>query len=115
LGLRTTPGDPAGSILTLTDPGSYTVVSPWTQENRDALQRIFNLEKPAHTCGGIQILQPRILLDMHSYLEVNSWLVKPSPMLDTGAAMPLDSVVDDLTPFGQAGVRSRLGLDTVLG
>ena len=52
---------------------------------------------------------------MHSYLEVNSWLVKPSPMLDTGAAMPLDSVVDDATPIGQAGVRARIGLDTVLG
>jgi phage tail-like protein len=115
LDLRTKPGDATSSILTLTDPGSYTVVSPWTQESRDALQRILDLEKPAHTCGGIQILQPRTLLDMHSYLEVNSWLVKPSPLLDTGAAIPLDSVVDDPTPIGQAGVRSRLGLDTVLG
>jgi phage tail-like protein len=109
LGLEDSAGN---SILTLTDPGSYTVVSPWTEENRDALQRILDQEKPAHTCGGIQILQPRILLDMHSYLEVNSWLVKPSPMLDVGAAMPFDAMVDDPTPIGQALVRSRLEMDT---
>ncbi|MGB9253620.1 MAG: phage tail protein [Candidatus Korobacteraceae bacterium] len=115
LELRTTAGVKSTNILQSNDSGSYTVVSPWSQENRDALQRILDQEKPAHTCGGIQVLQPRILLDMHSYLEVNSWLVKPSPMLDTGAAMPLDSVVDDATPIGQAGVRARIGLDTVLG
>jgi len=112
LGLEDSAGN---SILTLTDPGSYTVVSPWTEEDRDASQRILDQEKPAHTCGGIQILQPRILLDMHSYLEVNSWLVKPSPMLDVGAAMPFDAMVDDPTPIGQALVRSRLEMDTVLG
>lgn len=115
LELRTTASDASTNILRSSDSGSYTVVSPWSQENRDALQRILDQEKPAHTCGGIQVLQPRILLDMHSYLEVNSWLVKPSPMLDTGASMPLDSVVDDATRVGQAGVRARLGLDTVLG
>jgi phage tail-like protein len=115
LDLRTAAGNAATSILTLTNAGSDTVVSPWTEENRDALQRILDQEKPANTCGGIQVLQPRILLDMHSYLEVNSWLVKPSPMLDTGASMPFDSMVDDPTPIGQDGVRSRLALDTVLG
>jgi phage tail-like protein len=115
LDLRTTPGNAASSILTVTNPGLNTVVSPWTEENRDALQRILDQEKPANTCGGIQVLQPRILLDMHSYLEVNSWLMKPSPMLDTGASMPFDSLVDDNTPIGQDGVRSRLALDTVLG
>jgi phage tail-like protein len=115
LDLRTAAGDPTTSILTLTNPGSYTIVSPWSEENRDSLQRILDQEKPANTCGGIQVLQPRILLDMHSYLEVNSWLVKPTPMLDTGSSMPFDSVVDDPTWIGQAGVRSRLGLDTILG
>jgi phage tail-like protein len=115
LELRTTAGVKSTNILQSNDSGSYMVVSPWSQENRDALQRILDQEKPAHTCGGIQVLQPRILLDMHSYLEVNSWLVKPSPMLDTGASMPLDSVVDDATPIGQAGVHARIGLDTVLG
>ena len=115
LALRDRPGDDTSGLLTVTDPGAYTVFAPQAQEDRDALQRILDQEKPAHTCAGLQVLQPKILLDMHSYLEVNSWLMKPEPILDSGSAMPLDSVIDDDTETGQVGLRSRLELDTALG
>lgn len=83
-------------------------------DSRRMIRRILDQEKPAHTCAGLVDLQPWVLLDMHTYLGVNTYLSKPSPMLDTGAWMPTDTVLSDYPEAGQTGRRSRLGLDTSL-
>lgn len=101
-----------------TDPYCFCVLlKPFqvrTEDQREAVRRIIAQEKPAHTCAGLLALQPWIYLDMHTYLGINTHLSRPSPRLDTGAAMPRDTVLTDVDDAGQVERRSRLGMDTTL-
>jgi phage tail-like protein len=85
-----------------------------TESQRLAVQRLVEAEKPAHTCAGLLVLEPWVFLDMHTYLGVNTYLSQPSPRLDSGAAIPRDSVLTDLPEAGQIERRARLALDTRL-
>nr|MDQ3806447.1 phage tail protein [Acidobacteriota bacterium] len=85
-----------------------------TDEERRAVARLLDAEKPAHTCAGLLALQPWTYLDMHTYLGVNTYLSEPDLRLDTGAAMPRDTVLADAEDAGQIGPHSRLGVDTTL-
>jgi len=85
-----------------------------TEEHRNAVRRILDAEKPAHTCAGLLALQPWVQLDTHTYLEVNTYLSEPSARLDFGSSMPRDTVLNDLEQTGQLERRSRINQDTTL-
>jgi phage tail-like protein len=98
-----------------TEPkGEGKVVRRLTEEERKAVRRIVDAEKPAHTCAGLLALQPWIHLDMHTYLGVNTYLSQPSARLDLQSAIPRDTVLDDRDEAGQLERRSRLNLDITL-
>lgn len=101
-----------------TDPYCFCVLlRPFplkSEEQRQAVRRILDSEKPAHTCAGLQVLQPWIYLDMHTYLEVNTYLSQPSARLDFGAAIPRDTVLADVEETGQLERHSRIDVDAVL-
>lgn len=100
------------------DPYAFCVLLPPRsvagEDARRALRRAIEADTPAHTRAGVRLLAERIVLGHHSYLEINSALPAPSPRLDSGAALPLDSLLIDLDEAGQIGRRSRTGLDTTL-
>jgi phage tail-like protein len=101
-----------------TDPYCFCVLlKPFplkSDEQRQAVRRILDREKPAHTCAGLQVLQPWIYLDMHTYLGVNTYLSQPSARLDLGSAIPRDTVLSDVEETGQLERHSRIDVDTVL-
>jgi phage tail-like protein len=94
--------------------GGRKVVRRLSEEERKAVRRIVDAEKPAHTCAGLLALQPWIHLDMHTYLEVNTYLSQPSARLDLNSAIPRDTVLDDRDEAGQLERRSRLNVDITL-
>ncbi|HEX8146425.1 MAG TPA: phage tail protein [Pyrinomonadaceae bacterium] len=96
------------------EKGGRKVVRRLSEEERKAVRRIVDAEKPAHTCAGLLALQPWIHLDMHTYLGVNTYLSRPSARLDLNAAIPRDTVLDGLEEAGQLERRSRLNLDITL-
>ncbi len=85
-----------------------------TEEQRKAVRRILDLEKPAHTCAGLLTLQPWVQLDTHTYLGINTYLSEPSARLDFGSTIPHDTVLNDPETTGQLERRSRLDLDIKL-
>ncbi|MET0649606.1 MAG: phage tail protein [Pyrinomonadaceae bacterium] len=94
--------------------GGRQVTRRLSEEERKAVRRIVDAEKPAHTCAGLLALQPWIHLDMHTYLGVNTYLSQPSARLDLHAAIPRDTVLDDRDEAGQLERRSRLNVDITL-
>lgn len=94
--------------------GEKKIIRRLSEEERKAVRRIVDAEKPAHTCAGLLALQPWIHLDMHTYLEVNTYLSQPSARLDLNAAIPRDTVLDDRDEAGQLERRSRLNVDITL-
>ncbi|MFL6332149.1 MAG: phage tail protein [Pyrinomonadaceae bacterium] len=94
--------------------GEKKIVRRLSEEERKAVRRIVDAEKPAHTCAGLLALQPWINLDMHTYLEVNTYLSQPSARLELNSAIPRDTVLDDRNEAGQLERRSRLNVDITL-
>ena len=101
-----------------TDPYCFCVLlKPFQlsgEEERKAVRRIIDAEKPAHTCAGMLVLQPWIHLDMHTYLDVNTYLSQPSARLDLNSAIPRDTLLDDRDEAGQLERKSRLNVDITL-
>jgi len=101
-----------------TDPFCFCVLlkplSVRSEETYNAVRRLLAAEKPAHTCAGLMTLQPWIQLDAHTYLEVNTYLSRPSARLDSGSAIPRDTVLDEAMRAGQLESQSRIELDMVL-
>ncbi len=81
-----------------TDPYCFCVLLPpprvRSEEERRAVQRLVDAERPAHTCAGVRLLEPLAQLDGHTYLEVNTYLNRPAPRLDSGAVLTRDSYLD---------------------
>lgn len=94
--------------------GQRRVVRRLSEEERKAVRRIVDAEKPAHTCAGLLALQPWINLDLHTYLGVNTYLSQPSARLDMNSAIPRDTLLDGREEAGQLERRSRLNLDITL-
>ena len=94
--------------------GEKKIVRRLSEEERKAVRRIVDAEKPAHTCAGLLALQPWINLDMHTYLEVNTYLSQPSARLELNSAIPRDTVLGDRDEAGQLERRSRLNVDITL-
>ncbi|MGM0879722.1 MAG: phage tail protein [Bacillota bacterium] len=98
--------DPYGFCVVLKSP-------PADDSGYAAVKRIVEAEKPAHTTAGLVALQPWIVLDHHSYLEINSVLSKPNARLGE-AVVGRDTVLDDRDAAGYVRGKSRVDLDTVL-
>lgn len=100
------------------DPFCFCVLlqpfSVKTQETYNAVRRIIDAEKPAHTCAGLLALQPWVQLDAHTYLGVNTYLSEPSARLDFGSTIPRDTVLNDRNDAGQLENQSRIDLDMKL-
>lgn len=79
-----------------------------------AVKRIVDTDKPAHTAAGVRPLQPWIYLDMHTYLEINTYLQKPEMRLEQQSVIGRDSVLTDIDEAGQVERRSRVSIDTIL-
>lgn len=84
-----------------------------TEAERNTVKRIIDVEKPAHTIGGLQVLQPWIVLGGHSYLELNTYLSKPEFILGK-AVLPIDTVLEDPEKGAQIERHSRIGIDTLM-
>ena len=79
----------------------------------NTVRRIVQQHKPAHTEGGVVLLQPWLYLDMHTYLGINTVLTEPEFVLGK-AAIGRDTVVADREQSGQIDIRARIGMDTIL-
>ncbi len=64
-----------------------------TPKDEKVLRRIVKSEKPAHTVGGIMVLEPCIRLDWCSYLGKNSYLDQPIDMKAGTAVLPFSTVL----------------------
>lgn len=77
----------------------FVFLKPQHEQFKDhlkAVKRIIELEKPAHTSAEVSILEPGVYLDMHSYLEINTYLSKPVTRLDTGSFMGRNSALMEI-------------------
>ena len=85
-----------------------------TESEHLTVKRIIEQEKPAHTQANLQIMQPWIYLDGHTYLGMNTYLSKPSPQLEFGSALPRDTVLGEASKIGRIDSKSRVNLDLEL-
>jgi phage tail-like protein len=79
----------------------------------NSIRRIVEDEKPAHTMGFVNQLQPWFYIGMHTYLGVNTCLNKQSFVLPQ-AVIGRDTVLSTEEESGQLDVRARTGIDTYL-
>lgn len=92
-------GDSPHRFTVLLPPGWKDSRSPVkrarevTAAQRHTLQRIIDTEKPAHTQGGLQILEPWFYLDMHTYLGINTVLTRPEFILERSSVLGRDTVI----------------------
>lgn len=84
-----------------------------TESEYATVRRIVETEKPAHTCGGVTLLEPYIYLDQHTYLGINTTLNKPDSRFDS-SIVSRDSVLLNDSPFGQVEISSLRSAYTVL-
>ncbi|MEI7027497.1 phage tail protein [Paenibacillus sp. y28] len=86
-----------------------------TEKQRYILQNLIHEQKPAFTEGKLVVLQPRMYMDMHTYLEMNTVLSEPTLLyLDEGASMPFNTVLIDIEQENRMDLHTRLELDAEL-
>ncbi len=79
------------SFLVLVPPGTVH-----SEREKDMLQRMLQAEKPVMTEAELVVLEPRIRLGGHTYLEINSVLSRPSRMsIDEQSVVSYDTVLTD--------------------
>ncbi|WP_298685511.1 phage tail protein [uncultured Methanomethylovorans sp.] len=78
------------------------------------VRRIIEEQKPAHTCYGLKVLQPWLYLDMHTYLGINTKLIKPEFVLGFTSVIGRDTLLDDEEHAGQVERHARVGIDSVI-
>jgi phage tail-like protein len=79
------------SFCVLVQPDQVT-----TEKDRKVLKRMIAVDKPAHTLGGLVVVEPRIRLDWHSYLGKNTILNEPELDIRIGkAVVPINTAVQE--------------------
>ncbi len=118
---KTTVGNlgetPLSETLFGKDPFCFCVFltdSIFSENTLNAIKKIIEDQKPAHTCYGLKVLEPWFYLDMHTYLGVNTALTKPSFILGKTSVIGRDTVLYDRESAGQVERKSRIGIDDVL-
>ncbi|WP_322924046.1 phage tail protein [Paenibacillus campi] len=81
-------------------PYSFLVLVPpdtvHSERQKEMLQRMLHEEKPVMTEAELVVLEPRIRLGAHTYLEINSVLSRPSRMsIDEQSVVSYDTVLTD--------------------
>ncbi len=80
----------------------------------ETIKKIIEEQKPAHTCYGLKVLEQWFYLDMHTYLEINTFLNEPVFILGESSVIGRDTKLQDIEDAGQIKIKSRLGIDTKL-
>ncbi|MCX6581393.1 MAG: phage tail protein [Candidatus Aminicenantes bacterium] len=97
------------------DPGApVKKAKQVTEAERGVMQRIIDTEKPAHTVGCLQVLEPWFNLDRHTYLEINTVLTKPQFILEKTSVLARDTAIYEKEPGGRVGEKSRADIDSIL-
>lgn len=80
------------------------------------VKKLLEMTKPAYTKYKLIDLQPRIHLNILSYLGINSYIDKPSFVLNIGSNMPEDTVFSKSVTPGYMGIiyGSKLGIDSFM-
>lgn len=98
-----------------TDPYHFTVLLPLGSAGRvEAVERLVERERPAHTGATVVALEPLFRLGGHTYLEVNTVLNQPRFTLETAALLARETYLADGESAGQAEVWGRTAIDTYL-
>lgn len=85
-----------------------------TEAERSVMARIVETEKPAHTVGCMQVLEPWFYLDKHTYLGINTVLTTPEFILEKSSVLGRDTVIHEREPGGQVEIKSHIGVDSPL-
>lgn len=86
-----------------------------TDKQRLIIEQIIEDQKPAYTEGKLFVLQPRIYADMHTYLEVNTYLSEPTFLrLDQRSSLPYNTLLTDVDRDNRMDLHTRLELDSEL-
>jgi len=99
----------------------FTVVVPAAAcpsgPRRDALRRILDAEKPAHTDYHLCFAEPRLRVGFQARLGIDAIVAQGPPPLRLGeTALGHDSFLGDAPPGGaRVTARARLGHDTAIG
>ena len=94
------------------DPDSLEKTALVVDDNqRAAIQRIIDAEKPAFTTGMLHILEPGFYLDMHTYLEINTLMAKKEFLLGKTSVIGRDTYLYDTESSAQIERNSRIGID----
>lgn len=93
----------------------YVLIKPNTiksEKERIMLQKILDEEKPAFTEAKLIVLEPWIYLDMHSYLNINTYLTERSLLrLNDHSYLPSDTVIIDVDQDNRMDLHTRIELD----
>ena len=98
------------------DPYSFCILLHQDIADRNKLeviQKIVEIEKPAHTKGSVRLLEPWFHLGMHTYLGINSQLNKQVFILGH-SSIARDTILNTMDNRGQIDIRSRIGIDTTV-
>jgi phage tail-like protein len=98
------------------DPYSFCILLHPAIADRNKLetiQKIVEIEKPAHTKGSVRLLEPWFHLGMHTYLGINSQLNKQVFILGH-SSLARDTILNTMDNRGQIDIRSRIGIDTTV-
>lgn len=103
-------GDDPYTFTVLLKPGAIR-----SDKQRLVVQRIIREQKPAFTEARLVELHPSIYMDMHAYLEMNSYLSEPTLLsLDERSSMPFGTLLTDVERENRLDIHTRLGLDSNL-
>lgn len=84
-----------------------------SEKEKVMLQKLLDAEKPAYTEAKLVVLEPWIYLDMHSYLNINTYLTEKSFLrLNDRSYLPSDTVLIDVDRDRRIDIHTRLELDS---
>jgi len=87
--------------------------SRFDEEAVRTVRRIVDRERPAHAVGRTVQLRPWIQLGGNSYLGINTRLPHRDFTVEE-SSLGNDSVLGSREPFGQVGIRARIGTDATI-
>ncbi|HEX8492160.1 MAG TPA: phage tail protein [Pyrinomonadaceae bacterium] len=103
----------------------FTVFIPLRQSDesgiqRQTLERILEMAKPAHALGSIQLIEPRFRVGIQSFVGVDTIIGRyPSSVIEGKGNLGFDTVLgpssdEGHTPSMRVGIRSRIGSSTLI-
>jgi len=87
---------------------------------KQTLERILEMAKPAHTLGSIQLVEPRFRIGIQSFVGVDTIVGRyPSEVIEGKGNLGFDTVLgpsqdEQQSPTIRVGIRSRIGSSTLI-